>query len=205
MTGVKNYLENIMPYSTGHATFGDGAKGEIKGVGRLACTGLPSLDNVLLVKCLTANLISISQLRDEGLKVIFTKSECLVTNEKNKVLMKGVGSKDNCYLWSSKETNLTPTFQISKEEEVNMWHQKLGHMHMKGMKKIVSKEAIRGIPKLKIEEGKICGEFQIGKKTKMSHPKLQHQTTSKVLELLHMDLMGPMQVESLGGVRLCCC
>lgn len=66
------------------------------------------------------------------------------------------------------------------------------------MKKIMSKEDIRG---LKIEEGRICGECQIGKKTKMSHPKLQHQTTSKVLELLHMDLMGPMQVESLGGKR----
>ena len=35
----------------------------------------------------------------------------------------------------------------------------------------------------------------------MSHPKSRHLTTSKVLELLHMDLMGPMQVESLGGKR----
>jgi hypothetical protein len=35
----------------------------------------------------------------------------------------------------------------------------------------------------------------------MSHPKLQHPVTSRVLELLHMDLMGPMQFESLGGKR----
>ncbi|XP_050890309.1 uncharacterized protein LOC127095700 [Lathyrus oleraceus] len=67
------------------------------------------------------------------------------------------------------------------------------------MTKIVSKEAIRGIPKLKIEECKICGECQIGKQTKMSHPKLQHHTTSKVFELFHMDLMGPMHVQCLGG------
>ena len=40
-----------------------------------------------------------------------------------------------------------------------------------------------------------------GKQTKMSHKKLQHLTTTKVLELLHMDLMGPMQVESLDGKR----
>ncbi|MCI92669.1 gag-pol polyprotein, partial [Trifolium medium] len=33
----------------------------------------------------------------------------------------------------------------------------------------------------------------------MSHPKLQHLVTSRVLELLHMDLIGPMQVESLRG------
>src|ERR1044072_7369095 len=35
----------------------------------------------------------------------------------------------------------------------------------------------------------------------VSHKKLQHLTATKVLELLHMDLMGPMQVESLGGKR----
>jgi len=35
----------------------------------------------------------------------------------------------------------------------------------------------------------------------MSHPRLEHQVTSKVLELLHIDLMGPMQVESIGGKR----
>ena len=120
MTGVKKFLENNNSYSTGYVMFGDGAKGEIKGVGRLSCTGLPSLDNVLLVKGLTANLISISQLCDEGLKVNFTKSECLVTNEKNEVQMKGVGSKDNNYLWSSKETNHTSTCMISKEDEVNL-------------------------------------------------------------------------------------
>lgn len=35
----------------------------------------------------------------------------------------------------------------------------------------------------------------------MSHTKLQHLTVSKDLELLHMDLIGPMQVESVGGKR----
>jgi len=35
----------------------------------------------------------------------------------------------------------------------------------------------------------------------MFDPRLEHQVTSKVLELLHMDLMRPMQVESIGGKR----
>ena len=69
------------------------------------------------------------------------------------------------------------------------------------MKRIIFEEAVRGIPKLKIEEGRICGDCQIGKICKMSHQKIQHLTTSKVLELLHVDLMGPMQVESLGGKK----
>ncbi|MCI41217.1 putative gag-pol polyprotein, partial [Trifolium medium] len=56
-------------------------------------------------------------------------------------------------------------------------------------------------PKLKIEEGAICGECQIGKQTKVAHLRLQHQVTSRALELLHMDLMGPMQTKSLGGKK----
>jgi hypothetical protein len=115
--------------------------------------------------------------------------------------MRGVRSKDNCYLWVPQETNYSSICLMSKEDEVKLWHQKLGHLNLKVMKKIISEEAIRGLPKLKIEQGNICGEYQIEKQTKMSHPKLQHLTTSKVLELLHMDLMGPMQVESLGGKR----
>jgi hypothetical protein len=78
--------------------------------------------------------------------------------------MKGVRSKDNYYLWSSKETNYTSTCLISKEDEVNLWHQKLGHLHLKGMKKIMSKEAIRGIPKLKFEEGKSVMSVKLGSK-----------------------------------------
>jgi hypothetical protein len=69
------------------------------------------------------------------------------------------------------------------------------------MKKALPLDAIRGPPDLKNFKDNICGECQIGKQTRMSHPKLEHQVTSKVLELLHMDLMGPMQVESIGGKR----
>ncbi|KAK2355658.1 gag-protease polyprotein [Trifolium repens] len=199
MTGEEKYLINVRSYKASFVTFGDGAKGEIIGIGDLISHGLPNLENVLLVKGLTANLISISQLCDQGMKVNFTKSECLVNNEEGQLLMKGTRSKDNCYLWMSQEEAHTSTCLISTEDEVQLWHQKLGHLNLKGMKKAMTAKAIRGLPRLKIIEGNVCGECQIGKQTRMSHPMLEHQTTSKVLKVLHMDLMGPMQVESLGG------
>ncbi|WJX27717.1 hypothetical protein P8452_16504 [Trifolium repens] len=201
MTGEEKYLINVRSYKASFVTFGDGAKGEIIGIGDLISHGLPNLENVLLVKGLTANLISISQLCDQGMKVNFTKSECLVNNEERQLMLRGTRSKDNRYLWMPQEEALTSTCLVTTEDEVQLWHQKLGHLNLKGMKKAISVEAIRGLPKLKIVEGKVCGECQIGKQIRMSHPMLEHQTTSKVLELLHMDLMGPMQVERLGGKR----
>ncbi|MCI47648.1 gag-pol polyprotein, partial [Trifolium medium] len=86
------------------------------------------------------------------MKVNFTKFECLVTNDKGDLLMKGVRSKDNCYLWVPQEEANLPTCLITREDEVKLWHQKLGHLNLRSMKKAISEEAIRGLPKLKIEE-----------------------------------------------------
>jgi len=66
MTGVDKYLEDVRPYASSYVTFGDGSKGKILGIGNLIKHGLPRLDNVILVKGLTASLISISQLCDQG-------------------------------------------------------------------------------------------------------------------------------------------
>ncbi|KAK2378305.1 putative mitochondrial protein [Trifolium repens] len=201
MTGEDDHLDELEPYATSYVTFGGGAKGEIVGIGKTVKRGLPKLERVLFVKGLTANLISISQLCDQGMKVDFTDSRCEVKDAQGKVVMTGMRSKDNCYHWVDNEDSNISTCLVSKEEEVWLWHQKLGHLHLRGIKKAISTGAIRDLPKLNIEEGRICGECQIGKQTRMSHQKLEHQVTTRPLELLHIDLMGPMQVESMGGRR----
>jgi hypothetical protein len=101
MTGVDKYLEDVRPYASSYVTFGDGAKGKILGIGNLIKHGMPRLDNALLVKGLTSNLISISQLCDQGFEVNFSKPECQITDKKGEVYMRGTRSKDNCYFWVS--------------------------------------------------------------------------------------------------------
>lgn len=83
------------------------------------------------MKGLTTNIINISQLCYQGLKVNFTKSEFLVTNENNDILMRGIRSKDNCYLWIPQETTCSSTCIKSKEDEVKLWNLKLGHLNLK--------------------------------------------------------------------------
>jgi hypothetical protein len=93
VTSVENYLEDVRSYVTSYVTFGDGAKGKIVGIGNLIKQGLPRLDDVLLAKGLTANLISISQLCDLGLQVNFTKPECQLSDDKGEVLMRSVTAR----------------------------------------------------------------------------------------------------------------
>ena len=67
---------------------------------------------------------------------------------------------------------------------------------------IVSKhELVLGIPKLSRMSNVVCGLCQLGKQTKAKHPSTQTLATSRPLELLHLDLMGPTRTESLGGKR----
>jgi hypothetical protein len=131
---------------------------ELKGIGNLINNGFPRLENVLLVKGLTANLISISHLCDQGMELNFSKSECQITDKKGEVHMRGTRSKDKCYLWEPQEEAHMSTCLVSKEEKVKLWHQKLGHLNLRGMEKSISVEAIRGLPKLKIVEDNICRE-----------------------------------------------
>jgi hypothetical protein len=117
MTGNQDLLTDLHHHTISHVTFGDGAKGEIKGTCKLDCLGVPKLDKVLLVKGLTANLISISQLCDQGLNVNFTKTECLIFDKNSEVIMKGIRTKDNCYMWSS-QMDYSLKYSYVKEEVI---------------------------------------------------------------------------------------
>ena len=79
-----------------------------------------------------------------------------------------------------------------------LWHQKMGHASYKHLS-IVSKHVlVLGIPKLSSVSNMLCGPCQLGKQTKAKHLGTQTSATSRPLELLHLDLMGPTRTESLG-------
>lgn len=125
----KTYLEELKYYSNSYVTFCDGAKGIINGTGKMVSPSLPCLNDMLLVEGLTTNLISISQLCDQGFNVNFSKSECIVTNKDQEVLMKRLRSKDNFYMWISQPSS----YMLSKVDETKLWHKRLGRLKLNGM------------------------------------------------------------------------
>ena len=58
-----------------------------------------------------------------------------------------------------------------------------------------------GITKLSSVNNVVYGPCQLGKQKKAKHLGTQTSTTSKPLELPHLDFMGPTRTESLGGKR----
>lgn len=96
MTGDRNCLTSLKPNSS-KVTFRDGAIENIIRKGKFNEQGLPFLKDVMLVEGLTTNLISISQLCDQGLQVSFTKEQLIVTDNVSTLVTRGTRSSDNCY------------------------------------------------------------------------------------------------------------
>ncbi|KAG7563991.1 Zinc finger CCHC-type superfamily [Arabidopsis suecica] len=144
MTGDPSVLSTFTEEAIEKVTFGDGGKRRIKGKGNIEGDDKPSFINVFYVEGLKANLICISQLCDDGLKVIFTRTDCKAVDENGNIVLCGVRS------------GITATC------------------------------------------GRACNK---GKQIKVNHKKVPEIVTKKVLELIHMDLMGPVQVESINGKK----
>ncbi|KAK0594664.1 hypothetical protein LWI29_010466 [Acer saccharum] len=197
MTGNKSFFETLVMEEGGNVTFGDGSKRNVVGKGTISVPGLPSLSNALFVDGLKANLISISHLSDEGYSVLFSKDYCSILKPDGKTLLKGMRSSDNCYCLEARIVSN----HVSMHEQIELWHERLGHMNFRDLRTLGKFNCVRGLPKLGKKANGICGPCQQGKQTKSMHKKGKYLTTKEPLELLHMDLMGPMQTESLGGKR----
>ena len=70
---------------------------------------------------------------------------------------------------------------------------------MKTFSKLVKNDLVIGLPKLKFDKDKICDACQFEKQVRDYFKSKNLVSTSKPLELLHVDLFGPMDVISMGG------
>src|SRR5215469_9632940 len=82
-----------------------------------------------------------------------------------------------------------------------LWHHRLAHASMDLLSKIIKKDLVIGLPKLNFEKNRICDACQLGKQTRASFKSKKVVSTSRALELLHLDLFGPTRTSSLGGKR----
>ena len=200
MTGDRSLLASLNSKDGGFVTFGDNSKGKIIGIGNVGKESSPMIENVLLVDGLKHNLLSISQLCDRGNKVIFDKDLCTIES-----------IKDNETLFIGQRIENVYVFKIDNDEPTNgtclsamndngwLWHRRLGHAHMNLIYKLAKKDLVIGLPKISFEKDRLCGACQQGKQTKISFKSKNIVSTSRPLQLLHMDLIGPSRTMSLGG------
>ncbi|GJR98681.1 retrovirus-related pol polyprotein from transposon TNT 1-94 [Tanacetum coccineum] len=82
-----------------------------------------------------------------------------------------------------------------------LWHRRLNHLNFGTINDLARKDLVRGLPRLKFEKDHLCSACQLGKSKKFSHRPKSENTNMEVLHTLHMDLCGPMRVQSIKGKK----
>src|SRR3954470_12317303 len=152
MTGRRSTFQDLVLKPGGEVKFGGDQKGKIIGSGTIKFGNSPSITNVLLVEGLTHNVLSISQLSDNGYDIIFNQKSCKAVSKKDgSILFTGKG-KNNIYktnLQDLKDQKVTCVMSVSEEQWV--WHRRLGHASLRKISQINKLNLVRGLPNLKYQ------------------------------------------------------
>jgi transposase InsO family protein len=83
--------------------------------------------------------------------------------------------------------------------ELWKWHRRLGHLSFNLLCRLSGLGLLRGLPLLKFESDFICAPCHHGKMITASHSLINTVVTEHPRQLLHMDIVGPSRVRSIGG------
>ncbi|KAK1693193.1 hypothetical protein QYE76_009890 [Lolium multiflorum] len=205
MTGGKGvldqFIEDINKKSS--ITFGDNSKGKVLGYGKVAISKDLCLETVMLVEHLGYNLLSIYHLADAGYNSYFTKYYVQVFRSDNLKLVLVGYVENNLYVvdLSKESPSFSTCLMAAKHDEGWLWHRRLGHVNMRNLKQLLKGEHIVGLTGVSFEKDRVCSACVAGKQLKKKHPIKSIVTTSRPLELLHLDLFGPSHYDTLGGSK----
>ncbi|GJZ21835.1 retrotransposon protein [Tanacetum coccineum] len=79
-----------------------------------------------------------------------------------------------------------------------LWHRRLGHANMRLVQNLASNELVRNLPKLRFKSH-VCDTCGLGSQGDANNRTKNEVSTSRVLELLHLDLFSPSLIQSYGG------
>ncbi|GJX27079.1 putative ribonuclease H-like domain-containing protein, partial [Tanacetum coccineum] len=210
MTGNKAYLSDYEDFNGGFVAFGSDPKGgKIMGKGKIKTANL-DFDDVYFVDELKFNLFSVLQMCDKKNSVLFTEFECLILSPSFKLLDESqvvlrAPRKDDVYSLDLKNIvpseGITCLYANATADESKLWHRRLGHVNFKNINKLVKGHLVRGLPSKVFVNDHTCVACKKGKQHKASCKAKLERIIRKPLELLHMDLFGPVSVESINKKR----
>nr|GEZ14705.1 hypothetical protein [Tanacetum cinerariifolium] len=202
MTGDRSQLTNFVNKFLGTVKFGNDHVAKIMGYGDYKI-GKVTISRVYFVEGLGHNLFSVGQFCDLDHEVAFCQHTCFIRNLEGVDLLTG-SQGNNLYTLSLGDMMATsPICLLSKASKTKslLWHRRLSHLNIGVINHLARQGLVRGLPKLKFEKNHLCSACAMGKGKKKSHKPKSKDTNQEKLYFLHMDLCGPMCVESVNGKK----
>ncbi|UYV63588.1 K02A2.6-like [Cordylochernes scorpioides] len=151
--------------------------------------------NTLYVPNMRHSVLSVLQMIENGRKVVFNKSGCYIMDMKDQ--------NDHVSLASECKEELT----------LELWHKRLMHVNAYTIAKMAKNQSVRGLVCSPAKSEKCedcspakpekCEDCLIGKSYRLPFLQHSHKEEKEImpLDLVHADLMGPLDVLSWGGAK----
>jgi hypothetical protein len=146
-----------------YVTFGDDKKGNMLGTGIINVNDYFTLNNIALVDKLRYNLLSVSQLVDADLDVLFCMYDSQVLDSSGKGVC-GISHLEKIFQTDFSFAQSSVKCLISQSLcELWKWHRRLGHLSFNLLCRLSGLRLLRGLPLLKFESNLVCSLCRHGK------------------------------------------
>nr|GEW33371.1 retrovirus-related Pol polyprotein from transposon TNT 1-94 [Tanacetum cinerariifolium] len=202
MTGNRALLTNFVKKFLGTVRFGNNNFAVIAGYGDVVI-GSMMIKKVYYVEGLGHNLFSVGQFCDKGLEVAFQKFTCFVRNEDGVDLLIGDRSSNLYTIALNEVASNSSTCLLAKASSSQswLWHQRLSHLNFATINNLVKNNLVQSLFKMKFEKDHLCSACEQEMIHRKHHKSKTDFASNKPLYLLHMDLCGPMRVQSINEKR----
>ncbi|GJT52395.1 retrovirus-related pol polyprotein from transposon TNT 1-94 [Tanacetum coccineum] len=157
----------------------------------------------ITIKRVYYNLFSVGQFCDADLEVAFRKSTCFVRDLQGNNLLTGNRGTDLYTISLQETTSSAPICLMAKASPTQawLWHRRLSHLNFDYINLLSKKDVVIGLPKLKYVKDQLCSSCEVSKAKRSSFKSKTVPSSKGRLNLLHMDLCGPMRVASINGKK----
>jgi hypothetical protein len=208
MTGERALLQEYVASTQDiKVTYGNGHKAVVTGVGNAIIYTAEEPDGILLRNVLhvpeaTYNLFSVPQAVKSGAAVEYTKDACVIKVGTRTVARAKCSSDGLCYVGAS---GAGETALLTKPvETAELWHRRFGHLGYDNLAKLVKESMVTGMniaaPEFSKSGKEACEPCIMAKMHRDPFP-LSDSKSTEPLQLVHMDVCGPLETQSLGGSR----
>ncbi|GJV35545.1 retrovirus-related pol polyprotein from transposon TNT 1-94, partial [Tanacetum coccineum] len=162
-----------------------------------------TIKRVYYVEGLNHIKFSVGQFCDADLDVAFRKSTCYIRDLKGNDLLTGSRGTDlySITLQDSTSPNLIFLMAKATSSQAWLWHYRLSHLNFDTINLLSKNNIVNGLLKLKFVKDHLCSSCELEKAKRKSFHTKTTPSSKRRLQLLHMDLCGPMRVESINGKK----
>ncbi|MCO5611203.1 hypothetical protein L7F22_065453 [Adiantum nelumboides] len=188
-------------------TCANNASYPIKGVGKILITisdgSYLCLPDVLYVPGIKKNLLSVSSLVKNGLRVIFEDDRCIVRDRENGYSLITTGTLENgLFVLDRYEKQIQACIAETKTQamqDAELWHARFGHVGYGSLMTLQRHNMVHDLSLLEMPPRHVCEGCVLGKMHRFAFSQDGSVRATRKLQLVHSDVCGPMRTPSVGN------